>query len=158
MQDLQSIVLGVIAGLITNYIQKEIEAWKGKKPLSIEMLTTRFWGSFISAIALLLIFPQIVGNGWYLMFIRIVFAFIAAGCCWGCVGAFNHLREMYNERGKVIADNCSNSTKNLLIERQGEETHKQTSLSTNKAAGKRKNNQPNRKAANKRKKRKNRHK
>lgn len=154
MQDLQSIVLGVIAGLITNYIQKEIEALKGNKPLSIETLTTRFWGSFISAIVLLLIFPQIIGDGWYLVLIRIIFALTAAGCCWGCIGAFNCLRQMYKESREIISDNSGNSTKNLLIERQGEEAHIKPSLSTKKAADTRKENQSLRKATNKTQKRK----
>lgn len=104
MQDLQSIVLGIIAGLLTNYIQKEIETVKGT-PISIEMLTKRFWGSFISAIVLALIFPQIDGTGWYLSLIRFILALLTGGCFWGCISAFNTLVQMYNDIRKKISEN-----------------------------------------------------
>lgn len=103
MQDFQSIVLGIIAGLLTNYVQKWLEKPQGEEK-NIEKLTAQFFICLICLTVGLLILPTISGDEWYITITKVVAILIISFSFWGCVYAFTLLK-------KVVKQSSDTSTK-----------------------------------------------
>ena len=109
MQDLQSIVLGVIAGLLTNYIQKLLDKPESEQK-SVDTLTAQFYVCLGCTTILLLIIPNLVGQGWYIILIRFI-ALVIAGISFSfCVMAFRDMRGKVPEKA-----DCHTNTKRKAV-------------------------------------------
>lgn len=116
MQDLQSIVLGVIAGLLTNYVQKWLKQPKGEEK-DAEKLTSQFFVCLICLTFGLLILPNISGKSWYMTVTKVVITFIISFALWGCIYAFTLLRKMVKQSSNTTAKCHSQQNKKKRTKR-----------------------------------------